>query len=55
MKYICLLTLTLLAIQIAYPQEGMPFSEIQKLYVRGNSILIGNNILGDHATNPLLI
>lgn len=54
MKTICFSILTLLIVQKALAQEGMPFSENQKLYVRGSSILIGNNILGDHTTKPLI-
>lgn len=37
-----------------HSQEGVPFSKNKSLYVAGNSILIGNNILGDHHTDPLM-
>lgn len=40
--------------QFAHSQEGAPFKESKQLYLHGNSILIGNNILGEHATNPLM-
>ncbi len=39
---------------ISFSQEGVPFTENQKLYLHGNSILIGNNILGDSPTKPLM-
>src|SRR5690606_40137623 len=37
-----------------YSQEGVPFKRNKQMYVSGNSILIGNNILGDHPTEPLM-
>lgn len=40
--------------QFTHSQEGAPFKESKQLYLQGNSILIGNNILGKHATNPLM-
>lgn len=40
--------------QYIHSQEGVPFKENKQLYLRGNSILIGNNILGDHPSEPLL-
>lgn len=41
-------------ILLSYSQEGAPFKENKQFYIQGNSILIGNNILGDHATKPLM-
>jgi hypothetical protein len=38
----------------SFAQEGVPFAENKNLYVRGASIIIGNNILGDHKTDPLM-
>ncbi len=53
MRNLCLTIVAFLIIQIGYSQEGMSFRENNKLYLRGNSILIGNNILSDHASKPL--
>ncbi len=53
MKNLRLITVLFLVMQYTYSQEGAPFSENKNLYVRGNSILIGNNILGDHSNKPL--
>lgn len=35
-------------------QEGARFKENKKIFLHGNSVLIGNNILGHHPTNPLM-
>ncbi|MDC8000379.1 hypothetical protein POV26_04985 [Aequorivita todarodis] len=40
--------------QFIYSQEGIAFKANKQLYLHGNSILIGNNILGDHPTEPLM-
>lgn len=54
MKNLCFPVVAFLIFHITYSQEGVPFKESKQLYVRGNSILIGNNILGDHPTEPLM-
>ena len=38
---------------VTYPQEGLLFSRQQQLYLKGNSALIGNNIVSTDATKPL--
>lgn len=53
MKNLCLI-ISLLLFTFSYSQKGVPFKENEKLYLQGNSILIGNNILGDHPTKPLM-
>ena len=35
-------------------QEGVRFKENKKIFLHGNSVLIGNNILGQHSINPLM-
>lgn len=54
MKNLYFITLFILFIQFTYSQEGAAFKENKQLYVQGNSILIGNNILGDDAKGPLM-
>lgn len=54
MKNLYFSVVVFLIFHITYSQEGVPFNEDKQLYVRGNSILIGNNILGDHPTEPLM-
>lgn len=54
MKVEFLFLVLLATTSISYSQEGVPFSESQKRYLHGNSILIGNNILGDHPTKALM-
>ncbi len=54
MKNLSFLILFILFIQLAYSQEGVAFKENKQFYVQGNSILIGNNILGDDAKEPLM-
>ncbi|SRX72719.1 hypothetical protein [Aequorivita antarctica] len=54
MKNLCFPIIALLFFHLTYSQEGVSFKENKQLYVRGNSILIGNNILGDHPTEPLM-
>lgn len=54
MKNICIPIIAVLFFQIIYSQEGETFKENKQLYIKGNSILIGNNILGDHSTEPLM-
>lgn len=54
MKNLYLLFLFILFLQFTYSQEGAAFKENKQLYVQGNSILIGNNILGDDAKKPLM-
>ncbi len=54
MKNLYFLIIVFLFFHFTYSQEGVPFKENKQLYVRGNSILIGNNILGDHPTEPLM-
>lgn len=39
--------------QFSYSQEGVPIKESKRIYVQGNSILIGNNILGHRSNKPL--
>lgn len=53
MKNIYFLLISCLFFQCTHSQEGVSFEENEQLYLRGNSILIGNNILGEHTTNPL--
>ncbi len=54
MKNIYFLISFFLFFQLIFSQEGVPFKENKQLYLSGNSILIGNNILGDHPTEPLM-
>lgn len=54
MKNICISIIAILFFHQTYSQEGVAFKENKQLYIRGNSILIGNNILGDDATQPLM-
>jgi hypothetical protein len=54
MKNLYFLVSFFLFFQFIHSQEGVPFKENKQLYIRGNSILIGNNILGDDATEPLM-
>src|SRR5690606_34928671 len=54
MKNLYFLISFFLFFQFIYSQEGVPFKENKQLYLNGNSILIGNNILGDDATEPLM-
>lgn len=54
MKNLYFFIIFILFIQFTYSQEGVSFKENQKLYVQGNSILIGNNILGENAKEPLM-
>ncbi|WP_310993340.1 hypothetical protein [Aequorivita marina] len=54
MKSVLFIAALCLFFQISYSQDGLPFQENKKLYLHGNSILIGNNILGDHPTKPLM-
>ncbi|MDW5289043.1 hypothetical protein [Formosa sp. PL04] len=42
----------LLRIYFGYAQEGLRFSVNQQLYLKGNSALIGNNIVSEDATKP---
>jgi len=46
--------ISILLFQVGYSQDGIPFYEDVKFYVHGNSILVGNNILGDHSSIPLM-
>ncbi len=52
--YLYLLITAFLFLQNTYSQEGVAFKENKQLYLSGNSILIGNNILGDDPTEPLM-
>ncbi len=54
MKNLYVLIVSFLFFQFIHSQEGVPFKENKQLYLNGNSILIGNNILGDDATEPLM-
>ncbi len=54
MKNLCFLISFFLFFQFIYPQDGVPFKENKQFYLQGNSILIGNNILGDDPTEPLM-
>lgn len=54
MKTLSLLCILCLFAQFTYSQEGVSFKESKQLYLQGNSILIGNNILGDRVTKPLM-
>lgn len=40
--------------QLIHAQEGVPFSTNKQLYIKGNSILISNNILGTQSAEPLM-
>ncbi|MFB9051942.1 hypothetical protein ACFFVB_02510 [Formosa undariae] len=39
-------------IHFGYAQEGLHFSINNQLYLKGNSALIGNNIVSEHASKP---
>ncbi len=54
MKNLILFFLFILFIQFAYSQEDAAFKVNKQLYIQGNSILIGNNILGDDTKEPLM-
>lgn len=54
MKNLYLLFFFYLTFHFTYSQKGIAFKENKQLYVQGNSILIGNNILSDHPTEPLM-
>lgn len=54
MKNISISIIALFFFHQTYSQEGVAFKENKQLYLNGNSILIGNNILGDHPTEPLM-
>lgn len=54
MKNLYFLVSFSLFFQFIYSQEGVSFKENKQLYIQGSSILIGNNILGDDATKPLM-
>ena len=53
MKNLYFLAVAFLLLQVARAQEGVPFSPNKQLYIQGNSILIGNNIMGHHPTEAL--
>lgn len=40
--------------QSSFSQDGVTMKEKQRLYLKGNSILIGNNILGHHKSKALV-
>ncbi|WP_026452131.1 hypothetical protein [Aequorivita capsosiphonis] len=54
MKNIYFLLILCLFSQLSHGQEGVSFKENKQLYLQGNSILIGNNILGEHTVKPLM-
>jgi len=54
MKSLYFLITFFLFFQFTYSQKGVAFKENKQLYLHGSSILIGNNILGDHPTKPLM-
>lgn len=54
MKTLYFITIFCLFYKISNSQEGIPFKESKQLYLQGNSILIGNNILGEHPKKPLM-
>ncbi len=54
MKNLYSIILFIASIQILFSQEGVPFKENKQLYIHGNSIVIGNNILGDGSKEPLM-
>ncbi|HET8804039.1 MAG TPA: hypothetical protein VFM72_05620 [Aequorivita sp.] len=54
MKNLYFFILSILLFQFTHSQEGTAFKENKQLYVQGNSILIGNNILGEDAKEPLM-
>ncbi len=54
MKSFYFLITFFLFFQFIYSQKGVDFKENKQLFLRGNSILIGNNILGDRPTKPLM-
>ena len=51
MKYLLLLSV-FIYIPFSYSQEGLEFSVNQQFYLKGNSALIGNNIISTDATKP---
>ncbi|PKA83007.1 hypothetical protein ATE92_1153 [Ulvibacter sp. MAR_2010_11] len=53
MKKIILAFYALFLFQAGVAQEGKSFTSNVNLYVQGNSKLIGNTILGTHATKPM--
>jgi hypothetical protein len=54
MKRFYSIIISVLIMQLALGQEGAPFGTSKHLYLRGGSILIGNNILGNHFMEPLM-
>lgn len=46
------LLLSLIAVCHFHAQNGLPFSSNKKVYLKGHSVLIGNNIVSTHATKP---
>ncbi|CDF81179.1 adhesin SprB, partial [Formosa agariphila KMM 3901] len=46
------LIILFVGVRTGYGQEGLHFSVNHQLYLKGNSALIGNNIVSEHATKP---
>lgn len=44
----------LFLIQFGFSQTSKSLNQNQHVYVHGNSVLVGNNILGHHASKPML-
>lgn len=53
MKVSRFIALFILISQFSFSQSGAPLKENRKMYLKGNSIIIGNNILGHHRSKPL--
>ena len=51
MKYLLLLSV-FICVPFSFSQEGLEFSVNQQFYIKGNSALIGNNIVSIDATKP---
>lgn len=54
MTRIFILFITLLSYQFAIPQSTGNLKENKHIYLHGNSVLIGNTILGHHTTKPMM-
>lgn len=51
MKFVFLILFSISAL-FCYAQEGLHFSSDKQFYLKGNSVLIGNNIVSTDATKP---
>src|SRR5690554_7050822 len=43
-----------LMLQAAFSQTRENLKKSKQLYIHGNSILVGNNVLGHHTTRPMM-